>query len=188
MKKVRICILCLCLLTGCSQRITAAEAIQERYAQAQSGHLEAEIVYHLPDASRSFTVRTVWSDQTATTTILKPEEVSGLSATASGEELVVNYGGGAISVGDTAQDLSPAVCVPLFLRAAAKGYILEAGKESVDGLKCLRLTFDTGTPTAPQQCTAWFTDDAAPYYIEFSRSGQTVLTLRVLDFGMKSKE
>lgn len=191
MKRVSIFLACLLLvLSSCGKRETAAEAIQERYSAAQAGSMEAEIVYHLPKESRTFTVRSLWDRKEATTTILAPEEVADLSATVSKEGMAVSYDGAAVSVGEGLQQLSPASCIPQFLQAVADGYILEVGEEAVDDLKCLRVTFDTESADGGSLlCTVWFEkENSTPYYIEFSQEGTVVLTLRTLSFEIEGGE
>ncbi len=191
MKKVIVfCVCVLVMLSGCGKRETAAEAIQARYSAARAGSMEAEIVYHLPKESRTFTVRSLWDRKETTTTILAPEEVADLSAKVSKEGLAVSYDGAAVSVGEELQELSPASCVSRFLQAVAEGYILETGEESVDDLACLRVTFDTESADGGSLlCTVWFEkENGTPYYIEFSQDGTVMLTLRTLSFELEGEE
>ena len=88
----------------------------------------------------------------ATTTVMAPEELAGLSATVTGEKLLIQYDGPALAagVGDT---VSPANCIPYLLRALAEGYVLEVGRR-----RCWRIpspggwALDTQTPTARRWC------------------------------------
>jgi hypothetical protein len=190
-KKVGLFILALTVvLCGCGKREEAAvRDLQRRWAEAEQITAQTEITFHLDGTARSFTVATVWEPQGATTTILAPEAVSGISATVSGEEMVLRYEGAALSVPVPAV-LSPAVCVPYLVRSVTEGYLLEYGAEMLDGLDCVRAAFD---PTAPDGstvlCTVWFeTETLAPRYTEFSTDGAVVLTIRTLSFTMKEKE
>lgn len=183
MKKVGIFVLSLLLLCGCSSRQEQAEKIQQSYGALEKVTMEAEAVVHLPEENRSFTVRCLWELEGATTTILAPEELKGLSATVSGEELMINWDGAALAAGKQ-WVLSPAACIPWLLHAAAEGYLLEAGDEVIDGMECLRLALDTTAPDGEKiLCTIWFTKDGfVPCYTEFSSDGTVVLTLRTLSF------
>ena len=136
--------LCL-LLCGCGKKDAAeAQAVQQRYAALTGAVAEAEIVGHPEGETRSFTVRCTCdrTKDTATTTVMAPEELAGLSATVTGEKLLIQYDGPALAagVGDT---VSPANCIPYLLRALAEGYVLEVGEETLEDIPCLRLALDT---------------------------------------------
>ena len=183
MKKVWVLVLGLLLLCGCGSRQDQAEEIQQKYAALEKVTMEAEAVVHLAEENRSFTVRCLWEPEGATTTILAPEELKGLSATVSGEDLMVIWDGAALAAGRQ-QVLSPAACIPWLLHAAAEGYLVEVGNEVIEGMECLRLALDTTAPDGEKiLCTIWFTKDGfVPCYTEFSSGGTVVLTLRTLSF------
>ena len=191
MKKVCICALSLTLLLcGCGRgEEEAARALQSRWAHMASLTTESEITCHLAGESRSFTVVTTCTAEGATTTVTAPAELAGLSATVSGEELLLRYEGAALSAG-VPQYLSPAACVPYLVRSVTEGYLLEYGAEMLDGLDCVRAAFDTTAPDGSKVlCTVWFeTETLAPRYTEFSTDGAVVLTIRTLSFTMQEKE
>ena len=73
--------LCL-LLCGCGKKDAAeAQAVQQRYAALTGAVAEAEIVSHPEGETRSFTVRCTCdrTKDTATTTVMAPEELAGQS-------------------------------------------------------------------------------------------------------------
>lgn len=187
MKKVCMFILALTLLLcGCGKRgEEEVRALQQRWAEAEKVTAQAEVTFHTDGASRSFTVAVVWEPAGATTTILAPEAVAGISATVSGEEMVLRYEGAALSVPVPAV-LSPAACVPWLLRSVAQGYLLDYGGETIDGLDCARAAFDTTAPDGSKiLCTVWLErESGAPCYAEFSTDGVVVLTIRTLSFDM----
>ena len=189
MRRILLPVLCLLLLCGCSGTREQAEELQNHCATWKNVRMEAEIICHLEGESRSYTVLCTCDEQGATTTITAPEEVAGISATVTDGELLVNYGGAALSAG-TPPVLSPANCIPLLLHAAAEGYLLEHGAETMDGLECLRLALDTTASDGKKiLCTVWFeTAGGVPRYAEFSRDGVVKLTLRTLSFEIIGKE
>lgn len=189
LKRIWLLLPLVLLLSGCGGTEEEAGALQQRYAALESAQAEAEIICHLPGESRSFTVTTTVEPEGATTTIQAPEEVAGLSATVSGEDLLVNYQGAAVVSGLTPV-LSPANCVPYLLRAAGSGYLLEHGRETIDGMPCLRLSFDTTASDGEKiVCTVWFEEETGtPCYGEFSRDGAVVMTVRLQSFEMTGKE
>lgn len=187
MKKVVVFVLALAvLLCGCGRgEEETVRTVQSRWAQAQKVTAQVEITCHFDGGSRSFTVSTVWEPTGATTTVLAPEEVAGISATVTGEELLLRYDGAALAAG-VPMALSPAACVPYLLRCVAEGYLLDCGSETLDGQACLRAAFDTTAPDGTKiLCAVWFDGQSgAPYYTEFSTDGAVVLTIRTLSFEM----
>ncbi len=183
MKKIGAVILGLLLLCGCGSRQEQSKEIQQKFGALEQVTMEAEAVVHLAEENRSFTVRCLWEPEGATSTILAPEELKGLSATVSGENLMVHWDGAALAAGRQ-QVLSPAACIPWLLHAAAEGYPSEIGNEVIDGANCLRMALDTTAPDGEKiLCTIWFTKDGfVPCYTEFSSGGTVVLTLRTLSF------
>jgi len=185
----RIICLCLCLvalLCGCGKgEEEEARALQQRYGELQKLTAQAEIICHLDGASRSFTVSCVWEPEGATTTVVAPEEIAGLRATVTGEELLLRYEGAALSAG-VPTVLSPAAAVPWLLRSVSRGYLLDYGAETLDGMACLRTAFDNTAPDGSKiLCTVWFArDTGAPCYAEFSTDGTVALTVRMLAFDM----
>lgn len=189
MKKAGVWLLCLpLLLGGCGKMEQEAKALQERYAAIETLSAEAEVIYHLAGESRSFTVVTTCGAEGATTTVLAPEELAGLSATVTGEDLLLRYEGAALPAGRV-QEVSAANCVPYLLRAVAEGYLLECGSETIDGMDCLRVAFDTTAEEKKILCTVWFERaTSAPSYAEFSTDGAVVLTMRTLSWDTRGKE
>ena len=187
MKKVLLLALCLTLLLcGCGRgEEEEVRALQQRYDALQQATMGSEITCHFDGGSRSFTVVTTCEAQGATTTITAPEELAGISATVTGEELLLRYEGAALSAGVPAV-LSPAACVPYLLRSVAQGYLLDYGGETIDGMDCLRAAFDTTAPDGSKiLCTVWFErETGVPCYTEFSTDGVVVLTIRTLSFDM----
>ena len=113
--------LCL-LLCGCGKKDAAeAQAVQQRYAALTGAVAEAEIVSHPEGETRSFTVRCTCdrTKDTATTTGMAPEELAGLSATVTGEKLLIQYDGPALAAGCT-MVLKPASQTPFSALALAE--------------------------------------------------------------------
>lgn len=191
MKKLTLLALVLALiLCGCGRgEEDAIRSLQQRWANMESLTTESELTVHIGGGSRSFTVVTTCDAEGATTTITAPEELSGLSATVTGEQLLLRYEGAAVSAG-VPSVLSPAACVPYLVRSVAEGYLLEYGSETIDGLDCLRCAFDTTAPDGSRiLCTVWLErESGVPCYTEFSTDGTVVLTIRTLSFDMKEKE
>ena len=115
--------------------------------------MEAEITCHLETENRTFTVSCDWTPTGAGTTVTGPEDLAGLTASVSGEDLTVSYDGAALSAGSL-RDVAPANCLPWLLRAMEEGYLVDAGQETLEGLDCLRLALTPPPPAA--RCCAPF--------------------------------
>ena len=170
------------LLAGCGKKAASqAESLRQRYREMQAAHMEAEITCHLETENRTFTVSCDWTPTGAGTTVTGPEDLAGLTASVSGEDLTVSYDGAALSAGSL-RDVAPANCLPWLLRAMEEGYLVDAGQETLEGLDCLRLALDTTAPGGKVLCTVWLGGDGGPLYAEFSQDSRVVLTARLLSF------
>ena len=115
----RLCVpmmtLCL-LLTGCAP--SRREAVQAYYKSIRTAQMEAQVVVHLSSDDRTFSVTAAYDrEKGATTTIVEPELLQGLSATVSQEDMHLLYDGSVWPAGDGG-DLSAAHCLPMPLYAA----------------------------------------------------------------------
>ena len=118
---------CLC---GCGRKTASqTDALRQRYRDMQAAHMEAEITCHLETENRTFTVSCDWTPTGAGTTVTGPEDLAGLTASVSGEDLTVSYDGAALSAGSL-RDVAPANCLPWLLRAME-----EDAEVSIAGLK-----------------------------------------------------
>ncbi len=171
------------VLTGCG-RARAGETLQARYGALRRAELEADVICRLPSEERPFTLSCTWeAGGDSAVTVTAPAELAGVTAAVSGEDLTLTYGDLALSAG-TLTDLCPANCLPWLLKAAASGYVLEEGRESLGGRDCLRLTLDTTAPGADKVAVAaWFDGETAePVYAEFTIAGQLVLSAEITSF------
>lgn len=186
MKQIGLCAMlagCL-LLCACGAAPSEGQNLQTQYAAVATAQLEAEVVCHLEGESRSYTVQCSYDRESgAVTTITAPEELAGISAAVSGSDLTLRYDGAGLSAGSL-RDVCAANCLPLLLHAAADGYILEQGKETIEGQPCLRLTLDTTAASGEKVlCTGWFFgSDLTPCYAEFSQDGKLLVTARITYF------
>lgn len=145
--------LCL-LLCGCGKKDAAeAQAVQQRYAALTGAVAEAEIVSHPEGETRSFTVRCTCdrTKDTATTTVMAPEELAGLSATVTGEKLLIQYDGPALAagVGDT---VSPANCSPICCGRWRRGMCWRWGRRRWRISPACGWRWTPQTPTARRWC------------------------------------
>ena len=173
MKRMGLCAMLLgcALLCACGAAPSAGQNLQEQYAAVKTAQLEAEVVCHLEGESRSYTVQCSYDrGGDAVTTITTPEELAGISATVSGSDLTLTYDGTGLAA--------------VLLRAVSDGYILEQGKETIEGQPCLRLALDATLPSGEKVlCTGWFYGaDLTPCYAEFSQDGKLLVSARITYF------
>ena len=188
MKRMGLCAMLLgcALLCACGAAPSAGQNLQEQYAAVKTAQLEAEVVCHLEGESRSYTVQCSYDrGGDAVTTITTPEELAGISATVSGSDLTLTYDGtveerelGVFKYavkGDFAEAI---------LQSVSDGYILEQGKETIEGQPCLRLALDATLPSGEKVlCTGWFYGaDLTPCYAEFSQDGKLLVSARITYF------
>ena len=191
MKKGSMALLCLTLLlTGCGGRKGAEEALRRYYENVTSAELAAEVTCYLPDEARQFSLNcTYTADGNSTVTVTAPEELAGLTASVSDDALTLTYGDMTLPAGRLTE-LGPANCLTWLLRAAVTGYVLETGRETLEGTDCLRLGYDTTTPGGEKLlCTVWFNADTyAPCYGEFTMDGELILSVRIQSFAAQAAE
>lgn len=170
-------------LCGCGSGVTRAQSIQEQYSRLATAEMEAEVVCHLGDESRTYALSCTLDGDTATTAVLAPEELQGVTATVSPDGLSVTYDGTSLPAGEL-EDVAPANCLPYLLHALGSGYLLEESRETLGDVACYRLALDTTAQSGDKVvCTVWIdADTLVPRYAECSRDGQTFLTVQMLAF------
>lgn len=180
---------CLLLLGGCGGKRGAAADIQAQYSRVAAAQMEAEVVFHTQQEDRSFTLQCAFAPERSTVTVTAPETVAGVTAVVSGEELSIAYDGAVLSAGKTG-NIGPVNSLPWLLRAIANGYLLEEGRETLEGVDCYRLALDTeGASGVPVTCTAWIdVETLLPRYAEFSVNGVVVVSAKLLAFSCTLNE
>ena len=175
-------LLLLLLLCGC-KKDTHMEELQQHYQGITKAQMSAEVVCHLTSENRTFTVECSYDkEQGATTSITAPKEMQGISATVTGDKLMVAYDGTILPAGELT-DICPANCLPYLLRAVSDGYITEWGTETLEDRECLRVAFDTTAGDGSKiLCTVWLDGSNTPAYAEFAQNNQVILTARLLSF------
>ena len=183
MKKYLLLMLPLCLLlTGCAP--SRREAVQAYYKSIRTAQMEAQVVVHLSSDDRTFSVTAAYDrEKGATTTIVEPELLQGLSATVSQEDMHLLYDGSVWPAGDGG-DLSAANCLPMLLYAAGEGFVTREGSDRIGGQEYIFLTTEaSGRDGEEFTCTLWVQPETfAPYASELSRNGQVLLTVTFMQF------
>lgn len=183
MKKIWVAMLCALVLSGCGKAERSA-AVQEQYAALDTAEMTAQITCHLPKETRQYQVNCIFeAEKGAEIVITAPEQLTGIKATVSGKDLTLSYDDLALSAGQ-AGAISPVNCLPWLLWAAAEGYVLEEGQETLEEKICLRVAFDTTGPDGEKViCTTWFDRETLfPVYCEFSQDGRVEISVKLISF------
>ena len=178
------------LLTACGAGSSEGQDIQQQYAAVAAAEMEADVVSHLPSENREFTLQCTYDAQNgATTTILSPEDLKGVSASITADGLQVTYNGTALSAGDL-EEVCPANCLPWLLESLANGYLCSEGTEDMEDHACHRLVLETAaTDGTKVLCTAWIDRETLlPLYAEFAADDTTILTVTMQSFSCTTQE
>ena len=177
------------LLCACGQTRIDTASIQAQYGGIAAAQMEAEAVCHLPEESRTYSLRCSVDGNCAETTVEDPPQLKGLTARLAEDGLTVLYDDDVLSAG-TLEDICPANCLPYLLRALADGYLIEYSREELEDVPCIRLTLDTTAPSGEKVlCPAWIgEEDLLPRYAEFSQENTVVLTLDMRSFSCQMME
>ena len=178
------------LLTACGAGNGAGQNIQQQYAAVATAEMEATVVAHMTEENREFTLQCTYDAQNgATTTILSPDELKGVSASITADGLKVTYNGTALSAGDL-EEVCPANCLPWLLESLANGYLCSEGIEDMAGHSCHRLALETAATDGTKiLCTAWIDQETLlPLYAEFAADDTTILTVTMQSFSCTMRE
>lgn len=126
----------------------------------------------------------VHQDGTATVTVVKPEEIAGISATVSQEGTKVVFDGLELDCGDLRGSVTPIGAPGLFHAAWTGGYIAASGSD--DGTTLTR--FLLGSGREERQVDTWFDAAGTPVSGEIFEEGRLVLSCRIHDWSLISTE
>lgn len=159
MGKARIFLpMLLLLLTACGggEEDNAALRLQQQYAAVESATMEADIICHYGDEVREYTLLCAYTPETSTVTVLRPENLAGITAQVENGMLTLSYDDISLDAGTySAAAVSPVVALPKLMEAAAWGYPGEQSEETLGERVCIRLGCDlSGEPGT--MYTTWF--------------------------------
>lgn len=189
MRKITIAVLLTALLlSGCGAASSATEEIRRQYGLIETAQMEAEVTFHADGEERVFTLQCDYTPSAAAVTVTAPEQVAGVSATLTGEELKLTYGGESLSVG-AVDGVNPLSALPMLLRAVAQGYLLEESSETLHDTVCRRLLLDTSEDGSGPVYVVWIEESTyLPRWGECCINGETVITVEMLAFSCTLQE
>ncbi|MBR2131869.1 MAG: hypothetical protein IJ955_04885 [Oscillospiraceae bacterium] len=162
------------LLTACGggEEKDAVAQLQQQYAAVEQATLEADITCHYDEEVREYTLLCAYTPEKSTVTVLKPENLSGISAQVENGTLTLQYDDLSLDAGTySAAAVSPVVALPKLMEAAAWGYPTEQGEEMLEERACIRLGCDLSDAPGTLY-TTWFDQESLlPMYSEISTDG-----------------
>ena len=111
-------------------------------------------------------------DRTITVEVLEPESIAGIRATVSETDWTLEYEDLCLNAGTiSAEEISPALCLPRLMNALREGWLLEENEETWQEIPCLRLSM------------VWLSQEAGtPVRGEVAVDGETILTAEFTSF------
>ena len=124
-------------------------------------------------------------DGTITVEVLEPESIAGIRATVSETDWTLEYEDLCLNAGTiSAEEISPALCLPRLMNALREGWLLEENEETWQEIPCLRLSMDqSGTQGGKIVSTVWLSQEAGtPVRGEVAVDGETIFTAEFTSF------
>ncbi len=173
------------LLTACGagEEHDTVTQLQQQYAAVESATMEAEIVCHYGDEVRTYTLLCGYTPEKSTVTVLKPENIAGITAQVEDGTLTLSYDELSLDAGTySAAAVSPVVALPKLMEAAAWGYPGEQSEETVGERVCIRLGCDLSDEPGTMY-TTWFDQETLlPLRSEIATDGELLFEITWLRF------
>lgn len=169
----------LLLLAGCGGGGGGEETLP--LSRLVSAQMEAELVCHLEEEIRTYTLSCGWTAEEAQVEVLAPAELEGVAAQWDGESLTLHYQDLVLDAGSlSGTDLGPAAVLPSMAAAIREGYPLERSREDLGEVPCLRVAYET--EEGRTLYTIWFTEANVPLRCEVERDGALLYEVSVTAF------
>lgn len=178
-----LCLL-LCACGGTGEK-NAAQAARAPYQEMESASMTAEVSAFYGDEVSAFTLRCDYAPEESAVEILAPETAAGVKAVLSGDALTLTYEDDCLPAGPlSAEELTPASCLPRLMSALRDGWLLEENREDWNDAPCLRLGLEqTGAEGSKIVSTLWLKEDGyAPVRGEIAVDGKIILQAEFTDF------
>lgn len=177
MRKLFFPFFCCLLLCGCAADDTAArvEAVLQNAAAASGYAALAEVQLDCGDSVERYTLSVKAEGDETHVSVLAPEALAGVTAVLGGETLAIEYEGLTLGGVSLAADVCAANCVPLALRAAARG---EVSEQSVEN-GVLRLALLTESEL---RAVLYFDESNIPVFAELEENGRIAAQIEFTSF------
>lgn len=182
MKRIGAIFIVLILLTGCSSgesEINRAMELRAKLLRSDCS-FTAEITADYGDKVYTFTLACSGNAQgDLGFTVVKPETISGITGTFTGEEGYLTFGEGALQFDRMADGQVTPVSAPwILLKTMQSGYLTSAG---MDG-EWLRVAIDDSYEDDALRLDIWLDSENIPVQAEICYDGRRILSLNVTDF------
>ena len=177
-----LCLL-LCACSGTEDRMQEALNFRTGLLEAEQCAFTADITAQGEEEVFQCTLDcVVHKDGTATVTVVKPEEVAGITATVSQEGTKVLFDSVQLDCGDLSGSISPIGTPALLYAAWTGGYIAASGSE--EGTTLTRYLLSSGQEE--RQVETLFDVAGTPVACEVIEDGSVVLSCKLSNWSMSS--
>ena len=178
----------LCLvLAGCGEgtKETDAEALRQLYSDASGCRMEATVRCDQEGLAWEGQLRCEYVPEgESTVEVLSPEIIAGVKVTVGPEDFSLSYGEQTLNIGPlSAEELTPADCLPRLMDALRSGWLLEENREDWDGTDCVRLMVDQSGSSGKILSTFWLRQtDGMPLHAELAAGEEVIFTVEFTAF------
>ena len=172
------------LLASCSdpQEVERTVALRQRYAELAGWEATVQLALPREQETREYTLELSCSGEEISLVLLAPEELAGMGASLTGEELKLQFDGLVLDGGTANEKLNGFNAVPFVVESIADGYLLEEGTEELDGAERLRLGLEGELNGALLHTAVFFSDEDLPLFAEISENGKILARMEFTDF------
>ena len=186
-KKVAVPMITLCLLlSGCAAREqeVPAESLRQIHLESGGSTMTATLLCEQDGLAWEGVLRCDYVPEgESTVEVLEPEIIAGVKAIV-GEDFSLAYEDQILNIAPlTAEELTPADCLPRLMDALREGWLLEENRETWQETECIRFTVDQSGKEGKILTTFWLrTADAVPLRAEISVEEETIFTVEFTEF------
>jgi len=187
MRRIAVFALILLFCTGCTQKPPDAAALAVPYAAASSMHTQVEMAIDCGSRVYDFTVDWRWTSEGSTITILAPESVAGITASAAADGLTLTYGETELVLTDAdgSRSPTPPELLPLLYVQWQEGRGLTAC-EMRNGTEFWTERWEeTLQGAAISQCTRFDPETRLPLDAEIYLDGRRAAVCTFVDFTLE---
>ena len=182
-RKGMAALLALLLFAGCGNtRKEQSDALRSRYRELESWKTTVQLTLPREEETAAYTLSLSANGEEVTLTVLSPEELEGMGATLTGENLQLRFDDLVLDGGTANETLNGFNAVPFVIETIKTGYLLEEGREEFDGEERLRLGLEGELNGAALHAAVFFGEEEEPLFAEISENGKILARMEFTDF------